>query len=199
MRRTEAEESASVAGGPTGQARGELIAAELIPCLSRNIPTAVAVNAVIAVLMCLALRETLPHERLALWLAAIYVLAIARYFLWRAFQLADLTAAGSSSRWHRYALLGSGLNGLIWGTGGVALYAPDSPASQFLLLITQFGMGAGAAYAAAPSFAAVMAYILPSVVLSSIPFFQAADSVHVTLGVMLWVFVAAATHFTFRI
>jgi signal transduction histidine kinase len=60
-------------------------------------------------------------------------------------------------------------------------------------------MGAGAAYASAPAFAAVMAYLLPSVLLSSFPFFMEGDSIHVTLGAMLFVFVAAATHFTYGI
>src|SRR6185369_11603893 len=101
--------------------------------------------------------------------------------------------------WRRFALLGSGVNGLTWGLGGILLYAAHSPESQFLLLVTQFGMGAGAAYASAPAFAAVMAYMLPSVMLSSVPFFMEGDSVHVTLGAMLFVFVAAATHFTYAI
>src|SRR5207249_11568162 len=103
-----------------------------------------------------------------------------------------LMAPNAAANWRRIAVLGSGMNGLVWGMGGIALYASHSPASQFLLLITQFGMGAGAAYASAPAFAAVMAYLLPSVLLSSVPFFLEGDSVHVTLGSMLFVFVAAA-------
>ena len=39
---------------------------------------------------------------------------------------------------------------------------------------------------AAPAFAAVMAYLLPSVMLTSVPFFLEGDSVHVTLGSMLF-------------
>jgi signal transduction histidine kinase/ActR/RegA family two-component response regulator len=44
-----------------------------------------------------------------------------------------------------------------------------------------------------------MAYLIPSVLLTSVPFFLEGDSVHVTLGAMLFVFVAAATHFTYGI
>ncbi len=175
-----------------------MVAAELVRAQYRNIPTAVAVNAIICALLCLALRETVSPERLGWWLGAVYVVAGARFLLWRRFKTAILNVA-TAMRWRRIAALGSGVNGFTWGVGGIVLYAAHSPASQFLLLITQFGMGAGAAYASAPAFGAVMAYLLPSVLLSSVPFFLEGDSVHVTLGAMLFVFVAAATHFTYGI
>jgi two-component system, sensor histidine kinase len=175
-----------------------LVAAELVRAQYRNIPTAVAVNAIISGLLCIALRETVSLERLGWWLCAVYAIAVARFLLWRQFN-ADPLKVARSRQWRRIAWLGSGVNGFTWGVGGIVLYAAHSPASQFLLLITQFGMGAGAAYASAPAFAAVLAYLLPSVLLSSVPFFLEGDSVHVTLGAMLFVFVAAATHFTYGI
>jgi signal transduction histidine kinase/ActR/RegA family two-component response regulator len=199
MGNADTEPSVHGASGPTDDpGRAGLVAAELVRAQYRNIPTAVAVNAIISTLLCLALQETVSVERLVWWLCAIYAVAGARIFFWHRFNKATLTAA-DIQRWRRIALLGSGVNGFTWGMGGIVLYAAHSPASQFLLLITQFGMGAGAAYASAPAFAAVMAYLLPSVLLSSVPFFLEGDSVHVTLGAMLFVFVAAATHFTYGI
>lgn len=178
--------------------RAALVAAELVRAQYRNIPAAVIVNAIIAVLLCIALKDTVSPQRLTWWLGAVYAVAGARYLLWRRFNKTVQTAA-TTPQWRRIAILGSGVNGLTWGLGGVVLYAAHSPSSQFLLLITQFGMGAGAAYASAPAFAAVLAYLLPSVLLSSVPFFMEGDSVHVTLGAMLFVFVAAAAHFTYGI
>jgi signal transduction histidine kinase/CheY-like chemotaxis protein len=199
MGNADTEPTLGGASGPTDHpGRAGLVAAELVRVQYRNIPTAVTVNAIISALLCLALQETVSLERLLWWLGAIYVVAATRFFLWYRFKKTTPTAA-TTPRWRRFALLGSGVNGLTWGVGGIVLYAPHSPASQFLLLITQFGMGAGAAYASAPAFAAVMAYMLPSVMLSSVPFFMEGDSVHVTLGAMLFVFVAAATHFTYGI
>ena len=140
-------------------------------------------------------------ERLAWWLVAVYLVATTRYLLWRRFHTAcaGSEAPPDTELFRRLAIIGSGVNGVVWGVGSIVLYAPHSPASQFLLLITQFGMGAGAAYASAPAFVAVMAYLIPSVLLTSVPFFLEGDSVHVTLGAMLFVFVAAATHFTYGI
>jgi len=183
--------------GDSGRApeRAGLVAAELVRAQYRNLPTAIAVNAVISGLLCIALQETVPIDRLAWWLVAVYLVATTRFVIWGRFR------AGSSNTalFRRLAIIGSGVNGFTWGVGSLFLYAPHSPTSQFLLLITQFGMGAGAAYASAPAFAAVMAYLIPSVLLTSVPFFIEGDSVHVTLGAMLFVFVAAATHFTYAI
>jgi signal transduction histidine kinase len=183
--------------GDSGSApeRAGLVAAELVRAQYRNIPTAVAVNAIISGLLCIALQETVPMERLVWWLVVVYLVATTRYLIWRRYH----AAPPNPELFRRLALVGSGVNGIVWGVGGIVLYAPHSPASQFLLLITQFGMGAGAAYASAPAFAAVMAYLIPSVLLTSVPFFMEGDSVHVTLGAMLFVFVAAATHFTYGI
>jgi signal transduction histidine kinase len=196
-----ADTEASVPGASTvvEPGRAGVVAAELVRAQYRNIPTAVGVNAVISTLLCLALRETVFPARLVWWLGTIYLVAGVRYLLWRRFKRSDLLAPNAAAQWRLLAVLGSGVNGFVWGLGGILLYAANSPASQFLLLITQFGMGAGAAYASAPAFAAVMAYLLPSVLLSSVPFFMEGDSVHVTLGAMLFVFVAAATHFTYGI
>src|SRR3569833_3243090 len=138
--------------------RAGLINAELVRAQYRNIPTAVAVNAIISGLLCKTHRETVPVERLAWWLVVVYLVATTRYVLWRRFQSTPLTPT-SASFWRRLAAIGSGVNGFTWGGGGIFLYAAHSPASQILLLITQFGMGAGAAYASAPPFAAVKAYL----------------------------------------
>jgi signal transduction histidine kinase len=199
MGKADTEASVHGASEPTGHlGRAGLVAADLVRAQYRNIPTAVFVNLIISALLCFALKDTVPPERLGIWLLAIYTVATVRYIFSRRFNRTALTE-GNTPYWRRLAFLGSGINGCVWGVGGIALYASHSPSSQFLLLITQFGMGAGAAYASAPAFAAVMAYLLPSVLLSSVPFFLEGDSVHVTLGAMLFVFVAAATHFTYGI
>src|SRR5262245_60986634 len=112
--------------------RTGLVAAELVRAQYRNIPTAVIVNAVISALLCVALRDTVAPERLGWWLGAIYVVATVRYLVCRRFNAIRLTPANTPI-WRRIAFLGSGINGLVWGVGGIVLYAVHSPASQFLL------------------------------------------------------------------
>src|ERR1700760_3517821 len=91
------------------QERAGLVAAELVCAQYRNIPTAVAVNAIISGLLCIALQETVPMERLAWWLVAVYLVATIRYVLWRRFHARPLTPARTLF-WKRLAAIGSGVN-----------------------------------------------------------------------------------------
>src|SRR3954462_4231627 len=113
--------------GDTGTApeRAGLVTAELVRAQYRNIPTAVAVNAIISALLCLALQETVPLDRLGGWLLAVYAVATTRFLVWRRFHINPLTS--NTEQWRRFALLGSGINGFIWGIGGIVLYAAHSP------------------------------------------------------------------------
>jgi signal transduction histidine kinase len=178
--------------------RDLLIAAEQVRTQYGNMPTALISNAVVSAILCFVLRDVVPLPKLASWLSAEYVWVIGRLVLWRQFKRANPPASNISS-WRRYALAGSALNGIIWGVGGLLLYVPGNLPSQFLLLIVQFGMGSGAAYASAATLPSFLAYFYPSLLLSVIPFFKEGDTVHFSLGMMLLLFVAATTRFTFGV
>ncbi|HEV7441372.1 MAG TPA: hypothetical protein VGO18_02175, partial [Steroidobacteraceae bacterium] len=86
MGSADTEPSVHGASGPADRpGRAGLVAAELVRAQYRNLPTAVAVNAIISALLCLALQETVSLERLVWWISAIYVVAGARLFLWHRF------------------------------------------------------------------------------------------------------------------
>jgi len=179
-------------------ARALLVAAEQVRAQYRNMPTAFISNAIVSFILCYALRETVAAERLGSWLVAVYLWVLWRGLLWRAFNRIRPQAA-HIERWRLLGIVGSGTLGLIWGVGGIILYVPGSLSSQFLLLIVQFGMGSGAAFASASSLPSFLAYLYPSLLMSSVPFFSEGDPVHVSLGVMLVLFIAATTHFTIGI
>jgi hypothetical protein len=111
----------------SAQVRAGLVAADLVRAQYRNIPTAVAVNAIIAALLCLALQETVPLQRLGWWLLVVYVVATTRFLIWRRFHSAFLSPA-RTLMYRRLAVAGSGVNGFVWGLGGIILYASHSPA-----------------------------------------------------------------------
>lgn len=178
--------------------RDLLIAAEQVRTQYGNMPTAFIFNAVVSVILCCLLLNVVPLPTLAGWLCAVYAWVIFRFLLWRAFKRANPPAARISF-WRRYALAGSAAIGTIWGIGGLILYVPGDLSSQFLLLIVQFGMGSGAAYASASVTPSFLAYFYPSLLLSAVPFFREGDTVHVSLGVMLLLFVAATTYLTFGV
>ena len=189
-------ESQGSAPGPANRAL--LVAAEQVRIQYRSMPTAFISNAFVSVILCFTLRNSVPIGPLAGWLAAEILWVLARFLQWRAFRRAQ-PAAVDISRWRLHACLGSALNGLIYGVGGIVLFVPGSLSSQFLLLIVQFGMGSGAVYASASSLPSFLLYFYPSLFLSTFPFFAAADTIHVTLGVMMLMFMAATTQFALGI
>jgi two-component system, sensor histidine kinase len=178
--------------------RDLLIAAEQVRAQYGNMPTAFISNAVVAVILCFVLREVVALPTLTWWLGGVYLWVIGRYTLWRRFNRVKPPAA-DIGRWRTYALIGSALSGILWGLGGMVLYVPGNLWSQFLLLIVQFGMGSGAAYASASTLPSFLAYFFPSLLLSAIPFFREGDTVHVSLGIMLLLFTAATTRFSFGV
>jgi hypothetical protein len=95
--------------GDSGRApeRAGLIAAELVRAQYRNLPTAIAVNAIISGLLCIALQETVPIDHLAWWLVAVYLVATTRFVIWRRFEAGISDAA----LFRRLAIIGSGVNG----------------------------------------------------------------------------------------
>jgi len=189
-----AEQGSSL--GPAN--RAQLVAAELVRIQYRGMPTAFISHALVSLIMCITLRNSVPIGALAGWLAAVYVWVLTRFLQWRAFRRSQ-TPAADISRWRHHAWFGSALNGLIYGVGGIILFVPQSLSSQFLLLIVQFGMGSGAVYASASSLPSFLLYFYPSLFLSTFPFFAAGDTIHVTLGVMMLMFMAATTHFAIGI
>jgi two-component system, sensor histidine kinase len=175
--------------------RALLIAAEQVRTQYRNMPTAFISNAVVSLVLCFALREAVPLPTLGWWLCAAYAWVLGRFLLWRTFKRAD-PPASDIAVWRAYGIAGSALLGIIWGLGGLMLYVPGNLSSQFLLLIAQVGMGSGAAYASASVLSSFLSYFYPSLLLSAVPFFKEGDSAHVSVGIMLLLFVAATTHFT---
>ncbi len=178
--------------------RARLVAAEQVRIQYRNMPTAFIANAFVSAILCFTLRNSVPAGTLTGWLAAEYLWVFTRYLQWRAFGRVQ-PAATQISRWRLQTWLGSAINGLIYGVGGIILFVPGSLSSQFLLLIVEFGMGSGAVFASASSLPSFLLYFYPAMFLSTLPFFAAGDTVHVTLAIMMLMFMAATTHFAIGI
>ncbi len=178
--------------------RTPLVAAQLVRTQYRNMPTAFLSNAVVSVILCFTLRDSVPTGTLYGWLGAEYAWVVYRFFQWNAFRRAQPPPA-DIARWRIHGMVGSALNGFIWGAGGILLYVPGNLSSQFLLLIVEFGMASGAVYASASSLSSFLTYFYPCLLLSSVPFFREGDSVHISLGVMLVLFMAATTQFAIAI
>ncbi|MDB6101633.1 MAG: hypothetical protein JWO52_1632, partial [Gammaproteobacteria bacterium] len=98
-----------------------LIRAEQIRAQYRVMPGAFFGSALVATVVVAMLYDRLSLNVMLPWLAAIYMLSLARFALWRWFKQAN-PAVPKVTRWGRLAIAAGGLSGLLWGVGGIVLH-----------------------------------------------------------------------------
>ncbi len=145
-----------------GVPRAQLVLAEQVATLYRNLPLVLAGNVLMAPLLAAALPATVPLGTRIAWVAAVWLQTAVRAGLLAAYQRAAPRPA-DARRWSRYATWGSLAGGLAWGAAGIVLYVPDQLLYQLLLLFVLIGMGSSAVYALTPHLPTFHAFLLPSI------------------------------------
>jgi two-component system, sensor histidine kinase len=175
-----------------------LIRAEQVRAQYRNVPTAIIAHAIVSAALWLGLHGSVATYKVSGWLAVLYACFIGRFLLYRAFNRARPSAA-DMPRWNRYGFIAAAVGGVTWGVGGILLYVPNDPPAQFFLIIGLAGMASGSVYSAASVLPAFFAHLYPSLLLPSLPFFAAGDSLHLLVGCLLVLYVGFASRVTFSV
>lgn len=123
----------------------------------------------------------IDSEILLTWLAMLFLLALARSLL--IYRYYRRPTHEEDLRWGNYFTIGAVVGGVIWGSGGILLYAPDLIAYQMILFFLLSGMGAGSYVANSSYLSAFYAFFIPSMLPVIIRFLMEADRLHVALGV----------------
>ena len=179
-------------------ARLALIRAELVRAQYRNVPTGVVSNALVAAAVWLGLHARVDARLVSGWIVALCACLIARFLLYRAFNKARPSAT-EIPRWKTYAFIAAGATSVAWGIGGVLLYVPNDPPAQFFLIMALAGMASGSVYSAASVLPSFFAHLYPSLLLSSIPFFEESDALHRLIGCLILVYIGFATRVTLSV
>lgn len=157
------------------------IKTEAIRLLYRQSKVALLVSLFNAGFLIYVLWEALPASQLLTWFALVAALTLARgLFTFRYFNRPESDSA--SGRWGFYATIGALLSGLLWGSAGILLYAPDQIAYQALLFFLLGGMGASA-FASNTSFIpAFYAFFIPALLPILGMLITEGDKVHFTMA-----------------
>jgi len=163
---------------------------EEVSAVFRQMPIAIAVNAVIAALAATVLAPLATRPLPLAWLAAVLLVTTGRLILWLQYRRASVRAE-SIHRWSQLATAGSLAAGLSWGLGG-ALILPVIPAlGKIFLTIVVAGMCAGAVTVSASHLWTSLAFLLSATLPMALRFFADGTATDRALGGMTVVFAAA--------
>lgn len=126
------------------------------------------------------------------WLGGVYVLSIARFLLWRAYQRAS-PPVDQARRWGRYAVIVYALSGLIWGFGNILLYPVGQVEYQLLLLFVSLGAAMGALVGQVSYMPTFYLFMYPLIFLSAGSFLRDPDGIHIAFSLLMLVYLAVGT------
>jgi len=166
------------------------ISAERIRADLRQVPLAVLVSVINALLIAAVLLVLAGQRGVMFWVAAVLAVAATRLALWLAHRRAPqrIEAVG---RWALPAL--AGLAGLLWGLGAVLL-APQLEIHRLLWVFVIGGMCAGATALHAAYLPSLLAFLLPACLPVVVALGVAGSAAEQVAAAMIVVFLGALAH-----
>lgn len=134
-----------------------------------------------------ALWGVVSSSLLGAWLCSMFIVAGARYILYRAF-LGVQPPDSEAPRWAWRFVVGAGAAGLLWGAAGSVLYPKSSLPHEFLVIFLIGGMTVVALVVLAPVRRAFLAFTLPAVALVTVTVFAQGTELHIFMGALMVVF-----------
>ncbi|MCC7487011.1 MAG: response regulator [Burkholderiales bacterium] len=123
-------------------AREERIAAEQVRTLYAQLPVSVPTQIVGGAILAVAMWGPVSGALLAAWFCvhcANQLVRILFYRRWRRRRRPDNAVA----RWRALWVAGAALTGIVWGSAGVLMFVPGSPAHQAVLIVALLGIATG--------------------------------------------------------
>jgi signal transduction histidine kinase len=170
----------------------EEIRAAQVSAVFRQMPIALAVNAVNAIITFLVLRQFIELARPLAWLCVVLLVTAGRWVLWLRYRHRRVRSGiTDAARWSWVAACGSLLAGMCWGMGGLVLFPTMPVLGQIFLTFVIGGMCAGAVVISASHLPSLLAFLLSASLPMTVVFFGQETKTAAALGTMILVFSAA--------
>jgi signal transduction histidine kinase len=176
-------------GAPANQILGDIRAAQ-VSAVFRQMPIALAVNIVNAVITVIVLDRLAAATVPFAWLCLVTLVTAGRWVLWQRHRCARFKAE-DAPHWLLLATCGSLLAGLCWGLGGVLLFPVVPVIGQIFLTFVIGGMCAGAVVLSASHLPTLLAFLLSASLPMAVRFLSEGTVTDSALGAMILVFAAA--------
>jgi signal transduction histidine kinase len=168
----------------------EGIRAAQVSAVFRQMPIALAVNAVNAIITFIVLQQLIDLARPLAWVCVVALVTSGRWALWLRYRRlrSSITAV---AQWSWLAACGSLLAGMCWGLGGLVLFPITPVLGQIFLTFVIGGMCAGAVVISASHLPSLLAFLLSASLPMAVLFLGQETRTAAGLGTMILVFAAA--------
>jgi len=171
----------------SGNIQDQKVLLEQIRILNQGLLPVIVINLAACAVLPYGLWDVASHTALVVWMSLIVSVAAIRSWLYFFYQRhIDLHNA---QRVIRFFVIGSAASGVIWGIGVAVLFPAEQLEYQLFLLFFLVGMGTGSMLTLTAYLPVFFAYFPASMLPVGIVLFSANDPIHLSLGIMTFVFV----------
>src|SRR5271165_52379 len=174
---------------PADEVLREIRTAQL-SAVFRQMPIALAVNAMNAIITAVVLQQLVGIALPLAWLCAVLLVTTGRWALWLRYRRVHSSVVDFAP-WSRLATCGSLLAGMCWGLGGVVLFPIAPVLGQIFLTFVIGGMCAGGVVISASHLPSLLAFLFSASLPMAALFFCQATTTATALGAMILVFATA--------
>lgn len=175
------EAGAGVAGAPVAPLAATDIQREQVRLLYANLPPGLVVTAVNAAILALMEWHVVPQTRIAAWLLAVLLVAVARYRLVGYYRSAP--QAHDTNAWGRYYAIATAAAGLVWGAAAVWLF-PQALLPQVFLFFMLTAMTVGAVVSFSAIFSVALIFVVFVLGPLALRFFVSGGRIHEAMAVV---------------
>lgn len=177
---------------------GDKSLGERVSLIYRSLPLILIVNILASILFAYTLSDLTPLHDLLTWLLLIAMVSALRFISYFRYRR-EVNTTDVVTRYATYYIYGSASAGLLLGIGGVLFFPEQSIQHQFFILVLFAGMGVAALSILHAYLPALYVYLILLLTPIAIKMLAVGDSTHISLGIMVFAFLAGLMHFGFNL
>jgi signal transduction histidine kinase/CheY-like chemotaxis protein len=175
----------------------ESIRVEQVKMLYESMASLLLINLAVSSALVYAFWNVVSQSLLILWLAlmlaVIGVRAVIYYSYKKSYEKKD------TQYYIRFLVLGSLSAGLLWGAAGIVMFPPLQVEYQLFILLSLLAMVGGSTFSLSIYLPAYFAFAPLALLPITIKLLLFGDSIHITLGIVTLIYLAALTFFNIKI
>jgi PAS domain-containing protein len=167
--------------------------------LYANLPTAIGVNLVLALILAYVQRSVIDHALLYGWLILMIMVSLYRTILIIFWHRNRESGISSILRWRHRFRVWVIASGLIWGMGGILLFPVGNISHQVFLSFVLAGLSAGAVTSLSADRLSVLSFLPLTLIPPIVSFGMEGSETSLSMGVMITLFLIAVSQNASRV